>query len=103
MHRNRCGVRATAHSAFSAICFFLRFALCCFLSVYHGAQLYFALCQIADGEPYDYLSLSEDGRHFDGIYNFDRFRYPVMPETEEEYIDDDFDPMDKDSWKELYS
>ena len=70
---------------------------------YHGAQLYFALRQIADGEPYDYLSLSEDGRHFDGIYNFDRFRYPVMPETEEEYIDDDFDPMDKDSWKELYS
>ena len=66
---------------------------------YHGAQLYFALRQIADGEDYDYLSLSEDGRHFDGIYVFDRFRIPVMPGTEQE--DSEIDSSQPD-WEKVF-
>ena len=61
---------------------------------YHGAQLYFALRQIADGEDFDYLTLSEAGRHFDGIFVFDRFRIPVMPGTEQE--DHDLDSSQPD-------
>ena len=66
---------------------------------YHGAQFYFALRQIADGEDYDYLSLSEDGRHFDGIYVFDRFRIPMMPGTEQE--DSEIDSSQPD-WEKVF-
>lgn len=66
---------------------------------HHGAQLYFALRQIADGEDYDYLSLSKDGRHFDGIYVFDRFRIPVLPGTEQE--DHDLDSSQPD-WEKVF-
>lgn len=66
---------------------------------YHCAQLYFALRQIADGEDYDYLSLCEDGRHFDGIYVFDKFRIPVMPGTEQE--DSEMDSSQPD-WEKVF-
>lgn len=71
---------------------------------YHGAQLYFALRQIADGEDYDYLSLSEGGRHFDGIYVFDRFRSPVMPGTEQDDPEvDAFEPVSKEDWEKIFT
>ena len=47
---------------------------------YNGARYYFALRQISDGEDSDYLSLWEDGREFDGIQIFNKYRYPVIPE-----------------------
>ena len=71
---------------------------------YHGAQLYFALRQIADGEDFDYLSLSEAGRHFDGVYVFDRFRIPVMPGTEQDDPEGDaFDPVSKEDWEKIFA
>jgi len=45
---------------------------------YNGARCYFALRQISDGEDCDYLSLWEDGGHFDGIQIFNKYRHPVM-------------------------
>lgn len=71
---------------------------------YHGAQLYFALRQIADGEDFDYLTLSEAGRHFDGIFVFDRFRIPVMPGTEQDDPEGDaFDPVSKEDWEKIFA
>lgn len=70
---------------------------------YHGAKLYFTLRQIADGDDCDYFSLSEDGRHFDGIYGFDIFRNPVMPQTEQDDTDNDFVPITRDDWKKLFA
>ena len=70
---------------------------------YHGAKLYFTLRQIADGEDCDYLSLSEDGRHFDGIYGFDRFRNPVMSQTEQDDTDNDFVPITRNDWKKVFA
>ena len=70
---------------------------------YHGAKLYFTLRQIADGDDCDYLSLSEDGRHFDGIYGFDKFGAPVMPETEQEAAEDYFDPTASDDWEKIFA
>ena len=71
---------------------------------YHGAQLYFALRQIADGEDSDYLSLGEDGRHFDGICVFDRFRIPAMPGTEQDDPKGNaFDPVSKEDWEKIFA
>ena len=71
---------------------------------YHGAQLYFALRQIADGEDSDYLSLSEAGRHFDGIYAFDRFRNPVMSNPEQDVSTvDELRPVSKADWKKIFA
>lgn len=70
---------------------------------YHGAKLYFTLRRIADGDDCDYLSLSEDGRHFDGIYGFDKFGTPVMPETEQDNMNEDFGPLTRDDWKKVFA
>lgn len=57
---------------------------------YNGARCYFALRQISDGEDCDYLSLWEDGRAFEGIQLFNKYRYPVMPEQDSDNEDIEF-------------
>ena len=61
---------------------------------YNGARCYFALRQISDGEDCDYLSLWEEGRAFDGIQLFNKYRYPVMPGQDSDDKDIEFPPAD---------
>lgn len=64
---------------------------------YNGARCYFALRQISDGEDCDYLSLWEDGGHFDGIQIFNKYRHPVMPKQDGE-VDEDIELDGRDFW-----
>ena len=70
---------------------------------YHGAQFFFALRQLSDGEDYDYNSLSEAGRHFDGLYVFDRYHIPIMPEDPDKVTKiNRYSPMSRDDWKKEF-
>ena len=67
---------------------------------YHGAQFFFALRQLSDGEDYDFNTLSEDGRYFDGLHIFDRYRIPIMPGSDNnDTIVDRYAPMTREAWK----
>ena len=69
---------------------------------YNGARCYFALRQISDGEDCDYLSLWEDGRHFDGIQLFNKYRHPVMPKQDDDE-NDDIELEGRDFWKKQFA
>ena len=70
---------------------------------YHGAQFFFALRQLSDGEDYDFNALSEGGRHFDGLHVFDRYRIPIMPnDSDGDTKVNRYAPMTREDWKKEF-